>query len=597
MKQLQSLIQYYKSHLWFQVSCVFCAAILVITVCYQLYMRNEYTDFLLEKNHLMESAVLDTMEKNLDYSLGGYINIGAQIAVNQNVYDLANRLFYIGDNPTKDFLNLKTTFSSMASYSKNILNISIVSMDGKIYQYDRLLQVTTCMWKTEDREFLKSMYGQLYRQANMTEVPKYLVSAAPDIHPTTNERVFHIFYPVVGKENKFRKMNAMLCITFKMDILQPLLDIVSEDEAPYSKGYITDETGTIIYHSAPEFIGKSEFSYLNSGSMVVLDKSLTKINWKLHISLERDEMNKNVTEIISRGMLVYIILLAGLVGIFYFIIRKITNPLNKIGSAMAATGSGEKRETVRIGGKHEIWQLAEGYNEMIEKLTLKEQEVQKNHRLALVYLERQHQAEREALEAQINAHFLCNTLGTINYEAMECGNFKVSHMIKKLSNILRYTFDQKCQNVYMYQEIVWIEQYLFLQKARFEDLFEYSIVFPDDLANWPCCKLMLQPFVENVIIHGFEDRERGGLIAISAARWGDCLRLSIKDNGCGIQESKRIRIQEVLDGKEKKSMEDIGIGIRNVVSRMHLFYGNTVKITLLSDEKEGTEFIFYIPGP
>ncbi len=112
---------------------------------------------------------------------------------------------------------------------------------------------------------------------------------------------------------------------------------------------------------------------------------------------------------------------------------------------------------------------------------------------------------------RINAHFICNTLGTINYEAIEAGNRQGSVLIKKLSNILRYTFDQKCQDVYLYQEIAWIDQYLYLQKTRFENVFDYSIDFEEEYGYWPCCKLMFQPFVENSILHGFEGRHEGGM--------------------------------------------------------------------------------------
>ena len=148
-------------------------------------------------------------------------------------------------------------------------------------------------------------------------------------------------------------------------------------------------------------------------------------------------------------------------------------------------------EKIKIEGAHEIWQLAQEYNRMVDQLSEKEKEVEKQHQLAMISLERQYQAEWEALESQINAHFICNTLGIINYEAIENGNDKVSVMIRKLSNILRYTFDQKRQEVFFRQEVAWIEQYLYLQKARFEDLFNYEISYDEIYGDWPCCKLML----------------------------------------------------------------------------------------------------------
>lgn len=301
--------------------------------------------------------------------------------------------------------------------------------------------------------------------------------------------------------------------------------------------------------------------------------------------------------ILNQGMLVFCILLGALTVLFYRMIRRIMKPLGKIQNAMIRTGSGKRYKKIQIEGVHEIWQLAEEYNEMTEKLEIKEQEVEKNHQLTLVSLERQHQAEWDALESQINAHFLCNTLGTINYEAIECGNFKVSKLIKKLSNILRYTFDQKRQKVYMSQEIAWIEQYLYLQKARLEDVFEYRITFSEEFSDWPCCKLMLQPFVENAIIHGFEGRESGGILEINVHKSGEFLQLIIQDNGCGIPEEKCGVIQEMLDGEQLNITKDIGIGIRNVASRMRMFYGGNVKMVVKSVVGEGTKFIFEIPFP
>ena len=234
---------------------------------------------------------------------------------------------------------------------------------------------------------------------------------------------------------------------------------------------------------------------------------------------------------------------------------------------------------------------------MLDKLLQQEQETEKSYRMSLMAIERQHQAEREALETQINAHFLCNTLGTINYEAIEAGNRKVSLLIKKLSNILRYTFDQKCQNVYMSQEFAWIEQYLYLQKARFEDAFDYEIDLQEEYDMWPCCKLMLQPFVENAIIHGFKGWEIGGMLKIMAKGQGEYIKIVINDNGYGIPEEREKAIQEIIKGNDVSDDLRIGIGIRNVVARIHIFYGDSAQISLWSKEGEGTKFEFLLPYP
>lgn len=592
---MQKTVEYYKTHLWFQISLFFSMAILVITICYQEYMRKEYTEFLMEKSLMTESSVLETMQKNLDYSLDEYIEMGAQIALNQEMYSLAQDLFVTRADVPRSTRDLKTLCAAMASYSSNILNISLVSRDGDMNQYDRLMRADTMMWGDGDAGWLEEMYGQLYEKANSPGVPKYLVSALPAKHPVNQERVFHLFYPMLGKNNSFANMNAVVCITFRMDILQPLKDVVAKDDS--SEGYITDDSGMIIYHSDESCIGEMEDTVLNRKSLITMERPLHGLGWNMHIALDKEKVDENVRDIIKSAMLVYIVLLVGLVFIFYLLMKKINNPLLKLQQAMQAAGGGGGRKQVGIEGRHEIWQVAEGYNEMIDKIRVQEAAAEENHQMSLLALERQHQAEQEALETQINAHFLCNTLGTINFEAMEEGNFKISLLIKKLSNILRYTFDRRCQEVYLSQEFAWIEQYLYLQKARLEDVFNYTIDFSEEFAHWPCCKLMLQPFVENAILHGFEGRESGGELRISAAGCDGCLRISITDNGCGILEDKKRLIQEMLNGENVKIHEDIGIGIQNVASRLRRFYGGQIKIQLKSQEGKGTEFVFLLPFP
>lgn len=186
-------------------------------------------------------------------------------------------------------------------------------------------------------------------------------------------------------------------------------------------------------------------------------------------------------------------ILAAYIFLTVFFMRYLLKPVTKISESIKTVKKGNFHSKISIEGKHEIWQLADEYNRMIEALEEKNIAMRRQHEETLASIERQHQAEREALESQINAHFICNTLGTINYEAIEAGNRQVSVLIKKLSNILRYTFDQKCQDVYLYQEIAWIDQYLYLQKTRFENVFEYSIDFEEEYGYWPCCKLMFQP--------------------------------------------------------------------------------------------------------
>lgn len=176
----------------------------------------------------------------------------------------------------------------------------------------------------------------------------------------------------------------------------------------------------------------------------------------------------------------YFIVLLLILGLLFWACRHTLQPIHLIGESIAKVQNGQSREDIPIQGCNEIWQLADSYNQMLHTITQAEEAVAWQHAQALDSMKMKQRAEREALESQINAHFICNTINAINYEAIESGNYKVSTLLKKLSNTLRYTFDQKHQNVYMRQEIVWIEQYLYLQRERLESVFDYEIDFDPD---------------------------------------------------------------------------------------------------------------------
>ena len=174
---------------------------------------------------------------------------------------------------------------------------------------------------------------------------------------------------------------------------------------------------------------------------------------------------------------------------------------------------------------------------MAETLERQYKEIRRYYREKNLSIRQKNKAEKEALESQINAHFLCNTLTAINYNAIDNEDYEVANLLKKLSNMLSYTFSRKLGTVSLGQELRWVEQYLYLQKFRLMDVFDYEIEFQEEYGEWPCCKLFIQPFVENSILHGFEGRESGGRIRITGHIDGSRFRLCIEDNGCGYRKA------------------------------------------------------------
>ena len=364
------------------------------------------------------------------------------------------------------------------------------------------------------------------------------------------------------------------------------------------QGYIEGENGRILLHTAgEEYIGRSAVGWRGQKKLTDLSVPVGKYGWELHTAIDERQILEKVNASYRPVLLMYFIVLLLILGLLFWACRHTLQPIHLIGESIAKVQNGQSREDIPIQGCNEIWQLADSYNQMLHTITQAEEAVAWQHAQALDNMKMKQRAEREALESQINAHFICNTINAINYEAIESGNYKVSTLLKKLSNTLRYTFDQKHQNVYMRQEIVWIEQYLYLQRERLESVFDYEIDFDPDYDSWPCRKLMLQPFVENSILHGFEGRKEGGHIRICGEGYRELLRITIEDNGCGMNRGQRDLIREVLrnPGSEKKC--DMGIGIRNVIMRMKMYYGEAFQAELWTEEGKGTRFIFTLPLP
>lgn len=596
MKNIGSKIfNYYNAHIWCRFILVFIISVLGIAFIFQTFLKHEYYLYLEEKQYLMEKAVLENAKENLSFTLKEYINMGAEIATSDKIYEETEALLKLSDYRNK--INLQKSLMSDSRNSNKLVTVAIINKDGLVYQYDAYKTTTTIMWSEEDNLYLKKYYKVIKKMVENQIYPPFLIDTKPKYHPGNESlKVFHLYFPMIGKTHDIKEIHNILCLSFKMDVMNQFVESLNDSELNYLNGYITDNNNQIICHTDKKIIGMSETEYLESNSMSKLTKELGVGGFKLNIAYDEKKALAYVNNIFNQNLVIYIGLFALLSIILYIIIKWITSPISKIRNAMSKITEQNEKQKIEIKGHHEIWQLAEKYNIMLDDLDKKQKEIEYHHEQMLLSIERQHEAERAALETQINGHFLCNTLNTINYEAIEEGNYKVSTLIKKLSNILRYSFSQQSQNVYLFQEFAWIEQYLYLMKSRLEDVFEYDVKIEDKIEQWPCCKLILQPFVENAIIHGFEGVNKGGILRVLGEKRGDIAVIHIWDNGCGISEEREKIIQEILRD-ETIDIGTIGIGIRNVMSRMRLYYGSGLKVTLYTTFEKGTEFVFELPVP
>ena len=235
----------------------------------------------------------------------------------------------------------------------------------------------------------------------------------------------------------------------------------------------------------------------------------------------------------------------------------------------------------------EIGTITDNFNEMTVKVRELIREVTEAE-------ENQKNAEIRALEAQINPHFLYNTLDSINWMAIEKEEYEISKMIRNLGVILRYSVNKSNQIVTIRELADWLEKYISLQQMRFNDAFSYRLNIEEETYNRKVYKLLLQPFVENAIIHGFKEMESGGLLQIDImpARHDQGIVVIIEDNGKGMS-------QEMLKcfNNREEAIKDEGksIGLHNAFSRMNMYYAEKASWNVSSMEGMGTVITLRLP--
>ncbi len=277
------------------------------------------------------------------------------------------------------------------------------------------------------------------------------------------------------------------------------------------------------------------------------------------------------------------VLLAAIV--IFLISYTFTRPIGNLMNAMKKVEEGDFGIQVDHGSPDEIGRLTASFNFMVRRI---------DHLVKEVYQEKiaQKNAELEALQSQINPHFLYNTLDSINWMLIDIGADDISDVVVSLGDILKYSIHGKDVLVSLDEEIQYIESYLCIQKNRLEERLTVTLKIQDEARGCLVPKLILQPIIENAILHGVEPQKDGGEIRITAWIEEHDLRVKIQDNGNGMDEDELKRCRSLIYGETGGKDS---IGMRNVHRRLLLHYGEGYGITIESRLHEGTTVNLLLP--
>ena len=394
---------------------------------------------------------------------------------------------------------------------------------------------------------------------------------------------------------------AVLLIEMAYQGLEEVLDEVTLGNGGYI--YLMDSNGDIIWHPKFELIASgrvkennlvaagyddgSREEIFNGTRQTVVTKTVGYTGWKLVGVIKGTGISLNMLK--TRLFIVFVILLIIFIVILInsYISFRVTNPIRELEKSVKALEEGNLDADIYMGGSYEVQHLGKSVQDMKFRIKGLMQDIVNEH-------EEKRKSEFDSLQAQINPHFLYNTLDIIVWQIENEKQSEAVHTVTALARFFRLSLGKGKNIVTVRDEIDHVKNYLMIQHMRFKNKFDYEFDIAEDVLELPSLKLMLQPLVENAIYHGMEFMDGDGMIMVKAWREEDELYLSVADNGLGMTEDK---VEMILTGKSTSGNgRGSGIGVKNVNERIKLYFGEAYGLTIDSEPDEGTTVIIHLPA-
>lgn len=375
--------------------------------------------------------------------------------------------------------------------------------------------------------------------------------------------------------------------TYELNIIK---STVIENAATYSpiNFIITDHNSNTVTQSIMLDNAHKKDILSGSHNIIVHNSPFHEFGWTLYTFSDKAQINQNLYNVIQFDFIIVFafLILMLLIGWYYsiFFVRPIEHVMSLMVDNNADSNQTENTQT----GNNEIDEMLYLYNNMIDHI-----KIITNEKIQLLKKEEElkalkHHAELIALQQQINPHFIYNTLEIISLSAMNNGDFDTSRIVSKLSKIFRYPINKKSESVFLYDEIQNIQNYLDIWDMRFPGRYHFNFDIDPDTKLIPTLKLILQPIVENCMMHAFDQMMENCILSIKTCFSGDNVEITITDNGCGMDKETLDTLQAKIKNLDAFQTTNNGIGLCNVYQRLLIFYRNSVDIHIKSVPQQGT---------
>ena len=550
----------------------------------ELFSLINISSALRENMRIMSGSSLGQLDNNLNISLESYEDLLYQIYTDDDMVKWIGNL----DDGVDEAVTVNQMRRALSGllYSKDyIRSISVITPGKTVVTYEQITPATyKSSWMDGFGLGTDGLYDDVIKDYDTHIYPTEFGTnfAQKDYY------LLHIAHRIIDYRNLNRECGIAI-LSIDEELLQNACRssvsgekvfnfIVDGQGRIISFGTDTDRIGEVITDmTADEDKRRDDYALYYSKYAGVSDSSFgtymihdEKLGWDI---VNVTDMSGLVT---SQQRQLWLIIVA-----VFLSTRMSKNLITSVGQIVDGMSQAQGGDlSIRIAKDEampsEIESIADGFNDTLEKLND-----------AIV---RQQEAQIVALEAQINPHFLYNTLDTINWMAIDRDEYDISNAISSLATILRYAIVNSNAEVHVSEEAEWMKKYIYLQQFRMKNRFSCSIFVAPDVQNALIHKLLLQPFVENAIVHGFDNSDDKAALKFHIEKNKDTVEILIEDNGSGMDD-------ELIDKINRGIYEESGsgIGMRNAATRLEMYYRKEGRLRVEKGQPGGTRIIINIP--
>lgn len=521
--------------------------------------------------------VINQVNQNLDYYMRSMMDISNYL----------DEIIYYNEDMPNNKLNEK--MNVILDSRKDLVTLAVFSNEGELvagvpaYKIKDNLNIKEQDWLKVPLRYPGNLYFSSPHVQNLFEGQhNWVVSLSRQV--------------TFKRKGKYTK--GVLVVDMNFNAIDQLCQRVSLGKRGYI--YIIDSKGNIVYHPQQQLInvglkhedidGVLEHVFgrytdnFNGEKRLITIETVNYCRWRIvgvayldDVSAIKKDVGNYAIWVFAFGSLCVILLSA-------FISAKISHPIKQLEKSMKMVEQGRFDINIDVKGEAEVAQLSKTFNIMVSRIKFLMGQI-------VLEQESKRKSEINALQAQINPHFLYNTLDSIVWMAEHEKNGDVITMVTALAKLFRISISKGKNIITVQEELEHVRNYLIIQTKRYKSKFKFEIEAQEDILNYKTLKLILQPIVENSIYHGIEYMVDEGFIKISVGVIDEKLLFQVSDNGLGMapETCNSLLVQDT------KSKSGSGVGVKNVHERIQLSYGKEYGLEIESELEIGTSVKIWLP--